>query len=62
MIEEERDKSFGAEVEVSLNDIQPVLAKKDSKMQVDQESLEQLQPRSQELYEIDLYYDAQMSL
>ena len=40
MIEEERDKSFGVDGEVSLHDITPVLTKKDSKMQVDQESLE----------------------
>ena len=61
---EERNQSIAddGEGEASISEIHPVLAKKDSKMEIEREELNHLEPKSKELNEIDLYYDAQMSL
>ena len=48
------------EEEISQNDIK--LENKEVQMEVVEEVIETLAPKSQEIYEIDLYYDAQMSL
>ena len=64
MIVEERNQSIvdDGEAEVSISEIRPIISKNDSKMEIEREELAHLEPKSKELYEIDLYYDAQMSL